>query len=280
MKPRDAVVALAVVGIVVSAAVAVAACGPGSIGRGTGLAAGGSGPTVELTVYAASSLKDALSEIERAYEAATPGTALTVATDASSRLRAQIEQGAPADVFLAAQSAEARALVEAGLADGEAVDVAGNRLIVIVPADNRARIQSPADLAKPGIKVVAAGDEVPITGYAQRVVTNLAAVPGYPAHFAQAYAANIVTREENVKAVVAKIELGEGDAAIVYGTDARAATNVTEIEIPDAANVSATYAGVVIRQSAHSAEGRAFLTWLVGPEGTAILAGFGFLSHS
>ena len=96
------------------------------------------------------------------------------------------------------------------------------------------------------MKIIAAGDEVPITKYATQVVDNLAREPGYPADFAAAYAANVVSREDNVKAVVAKIELGEGDAAIVYVTDAKASTKVATVDIPAGANVPATYAGVVV----------------------------------
>jgi molybdate transport system substrate-binding protein len=229
-----------------------------------------------LTIYGAASLKDALVEVELAYEAAVPGTSLTVATDSSSTLRTQIEQGAPADVFLSADRENPRALVDARLADGDAVDFAGNMLTIIVPRDNPAGIESPADLARPGIKVVAAGDAVPITRYVEEVVANLASQPGYPANFATAVAANIVSREENVRAVVAKIELGEGDAAIVYATDVLTAADVRRIEIPSAVNVSARYAGVVVGSTAHPTEAHAFLDWLTGPEGAAILETFGF----
>jgi molybdate transport system substrate-binding protein len=232
---------------------------------------------VELTMYGAASLRDALAEIERAYEAAVPGTTLTIGTDASSTLRAQIDQGAPADVFLSADLSNPRGLVEAGLADGDAVPFAGNLLTIIVPSDNPAGIESPADLARPGVKVVAAGDGVPISTYARQVIAKLARVPGYPTEFTSGYAANIVSKETDVKAVVAKIVLGEADAAIVYATDARAAADVVStVEIPAATNVPATYAGVVVRDTPRPNEARAFLTWLAGPEGAAILGTFGF----
>ena len=245
----------------------VSACSPGSA----------SGKPVELTVFGAASLKDPLTALAAAYEAAVPGTTLTIATDSSSTLRTQIEQGAPADLFLSADQKNPQTLVDAGLGDGPAVDFAGNTLTVIVPADNPARIASPADLARPGVKVVAAGDDVPIAKYAGQAVAKLATLPGYAADFAQAYAANIVSREQNVKAVVAKIELGEGDAAIVYITDAEASKSVATIAIPDAANVPATYAGVVVAASTKHAQAHAFLEWLAGPAGGAILARFGFL---
>jgi molybdate transport system substrate-binding protein len=231
---------------------------------------------IVLTVYGAASLRDALAEVATAYEAADPATTITIATDASSTLRAQIEQGAPADVFLAADQSNPAALVEAGLAAGDAVDFATNELTIIVPRGNPAGISGPADLAMPGVKVVAAGSEVPITTYVEQLVARLATLPGYPADYAAAYASNIVSREENVRAVLAKVELGEADAAVVYATDARASTRIEAIGIPPAANVRATYAGVVVDASVHPAEARAFLAWLAGPDGGEILARFGF----
>ena len=155
-------------------------------------------------------------------------------------------------MFLSADTTNPKKLVDAGLADGDAVAFAGNELTVIVPADNPARIASAADLAKPGIKIIAAGDEVPITRYATQLVENLGKEAGYPDDFAAAYTKNIASREDNVKAVVAKIELGEGDAGIVYVTDARASTKVATFDVPSSANVPATYAGVVVKASANA----------------------------
>ena len=141
---------------------------------------------------------------------------------------------------------------------------AGNKLTIIVPTDNPAGLTSPADLAKTGLKVIAAGDEVPITKYATQLVDNLAKEPGYPADFAAAYAANVVSKEDNVKAIVAKIELGEGDAGIVYVTDATASDKVATVEVPDGANVPATYAGVVVKASPNQEAATAFLDWFAG----------------
>ena len=121
---------------------------------------------------------------------------------------------------------------------------------------------------------------MPITKYATELVDNLARETGYPAGFAAAYRANIASREDNVKAIVAKIELGEGDAGIVYVTDAKASTKVIALELPDSANVPATYDGVVVKASQNPSAAKAFLDWFVGPEGQAILGGFGFLPPS
>ena len=236
-----------------------------------------SAAAIELTIFGAASLKGALEATKPVYEAADPGTTLTISTDASSALETQIEQGAPADVFLSADTTNPQKLVDKGLTAGPAVNFAGNKLVIIVPTDNPAGIKTPEDLAKPRIKIIAAGDAVPITKYANQLVDNLAKLPGYPANFASAYKANIVSKEDNVKAVVAKLELGEGDAAIVYVTDAKASTKVGTVDVPDAANVLATYAGVVVKASPNADAAGAFMTWFAGPQGQAILSGFGFL---
>ena len=253
----------------VAAVALVAACTAGPATQAT-----------DLTIFAAVSLKGALDKAKPAYETSHPGLTLTVSTDSSSALEVQIEQGAPADVFLSADEANPRKLVSGGFASGDPVAFAGNELTIIVPADNPAGLNSPADLARSGLKVIAAGDAVPITTYATELVDNLASDPGYPPGFTAAYADNIVSKEDNVKAVVAKIELGEGDAGIVYVTDAAASTKVSTIDVPDEANVRATYAGVVVKASSNAEAAKAFLDWFAGPDGQAILSSFGFLPPS
>ena len=145
----------------------------------TSIASSGSnGGAIGLTVYGASSLKGALDAVKTAYATIAPGVTLTIATDASSTLRTQIEQGAPADVFLSADQSNPKALVDGGRADGAAIAFAGNLLTVIVPAENPHGIATPADLAKGGTKVIAAGAQVPITKYATQVVAKLAVPAG------------------------------------------------------------------------------------------------------
>jgi len=236
-----------------------------------------SAATAELTIYAASSLKSALDKARTEYEAANPGAKLVISTDASSALETKIEQGAPADVFLSADTANPQKLVDKALASASLTNFAKNKLTVIVPKDNPAKIQTPADLAKAGIKVIAAGDAVPITKYAGQLVGNLAKQPGYPADFVDAYNANIASREDNVGGIVAKVGTGQGDAGIVYVTDANGKADVAPVEVPPDANVIATYAGTVVKSSANPSASNAFLTWLAGPDGQAVLSGFGFL---
>jgi molybdate transport system substrate-binding protein len=256
------------------ATILVAACAPGS----SSSAPVATPAPVELTIFGAASLKGVLDAAAPAYEAAHPGTTIVVSTDSSSALATQIQQGAPADVFLSADTTNPQRLVDGGFALGDIVDFAANELTIIVPAGNPAGIASPADLARSGIKVIAAGDEVPITKYATQLVTNLSRAAGYPSGFEAAYAANVVSKEDNAKAVVAKIELGEGDAGIVYVTDATASTKVETVDVPAGANVPATYAAIVVKASGHPDAARAFLDWFLGPDGRAILARFGFQS--
>jgi molybdate transport system substrate-binding protein len=251
-----------------------------SIGPSAHTSAPASVEAIDLTIFAAASLAAVLDNVKAAYEPAHPGTILTISTDSSAALRTKIEQGAPADVFLSADTTNPKKLVDGGFAAGEAVVFAANNLTIVVPADNPGGVASPADLAKPGLKVIAAGDEVPITIYAIQLVQNLAREAGYPADFERAYSANVVSREDNVKAVIGKIEIGEGDAAIVYVTDARASTKVDTVDLPDSANVLARYAGVVVGASADQEAARTFLGWLTSPDGQAILSSFGFLPPS
>jgi molybdate transport system substrate-binding protein len=231
---------------------------------------------IDLTIFAAASLSGALEEVRAAYVSMHRDITLSVSTDSSAALETQIEQGAPADVFLSADTTNPEKLIQKGLSAGEAVTFAANKLIVMVPSDNPGAVTSPFDLAKPGLKVIAAGDEVPITKYSKQLVDDLAKQPGAPVDFAAAYARNVVSREDNVRAVIGKIELGEGDAAIVYVTDVKGSTNVATVDVPDAVNVRASYAGVVVGASTHQQPAREFLGWLAGPDGQAILAGFGF----
>ncbi len=259
-------------------AVALAACSSGAAATPSARASSGSSAVAgELQIYAAASLKAVLAKVRTAYEAANPGTTLTISTDSSSALETKIEQGAPADVFLSADTSNPQKVVDRSLAAGSVVKFAGNLLTIIVPTANPAGIRSPADLANAGVKIVASADGVPIQKYTTTLLGNLAKVSGYPADYAARETANVVSHEDSVGAILTKVALGEGDAGIVYVTDAKTSDKVATIAIPDGSNVPATYGGVVVRASAKATAATAFLTWLAGADGQAILASFGFL---
>jgi molybdate transport system substrate-binding protein len=233
-----------------------------------------------VTVFAAASLTDAFEGLRAPWSAAHPGSELIMAFDSSSALRALIEQGAPADVFAAADTEHPGALIDGCLARGPVTAFAHNTLVVVVPSDDPASIASPADLARPGVRIVAAGPRVPITRYVAGTLSRLAEQPGYPPGFAAAVAANVVSEEDNVRAVLARVELGEADAAIVYATDAAASDAVATIEIPAEANARATYGAVTLVASPRLALAETFLDFLIGAQAQAVLARHGFLPSS
>ena len=255
------------------ALVLVAACG-------TAATPGPASGDTELVVFAAASLSRPMEAIRSAWEADHPQATLSIATDGSAALRTQIEQGAEADVFLAAATTHPAALETDGLTLGKPVVFANNVLTVIVPADNPAGIDSAADLARPNIRIAAAGRGVPLTAYAAEALDRLSRLPGYPRAFADAVEANVVSREDNASAVVTRVELREVDAAIVYRTDALGREGVAAVPLPEGANVTAAYAGVVVRAARSPDAARALLDWIAGPRGGAILGRHGFLAAS
>src|SRR5436309_2884676 len=127
-----------------------------------------------ITVLAASSLQAAFTAAGNAYAAAHPDSTVTFGFDASSGLRAKLEEGAAADLFASADVANAQRLIVDGLAIGPVRPFAGNGLAIVVPRDNPAHIETPADLARPGVRLVSAGDGVPITSYATQLIDDLA----------------------------------------------------------------------------------------------------------
>ena len=200
-----------------------------------------------------------------AFEAAHPEVVVTVNFAASSALAGQIAEGAPADVFASADEANMAQLTASGDIAGTPVVFAHNRLQIIVAAGNPEAIRSVADLADPALLVVTAAPQVPIGRYAQQVFDR-AGVTVTP-----------VSLEENVKAIVTKVTSGEADAGIVYATDVRAAGQRAEgVAIPDELNVVATYPIAVTEASPNRRAARAFVDFVTGAEGQAVLAEHGF----
>ncbi|MGD8485550.1 MAG: molybdate ABC transporter substrate-binding protein [Chloroflexota bacterium] len=226
----------------------------------------------DLTVFAAASLRDVVSELETAWLDEHPGTPLTVASEASNVLAARIREGAPADVFLSADTERPQELARQGHTAAQPVPLARNALTLVVPAAGEA-VATPADLARPGVRIVSTSPGAPITRYARQIIDRLAASQPRPDAWLAAVEANIVSREDNVRAALAKVELGEADAAFVYLTDLRGATDVRPIALPGWATVRASYAAVQVSQRPPAAE---FVAWLAGPEAQRVIAMAGF----
>jgi molybdate transport system substrate-binding protein len=226
----------------------------------------------ELNVFAASSLNPAFQEIAVQFEAQNPDTAVVFNFAGSSTLATQIIQGAPADVFASADSAQMQVVADAGVLENEALIFTRNRLVVITPSDSD--IQKLGDLAKPGVLLVLAETNVPVGKYSRQVLENLNNL--YGADFSENVLANLVSEEPNVKQVATKVELGEADVAIVYITDAATLQHVRRVEIPDEANVTATYPIAALKGEQKDLADT-FIDFVLSPEGQDILAKFGFL---
>jgi len=239
-----------------------------------GAAAARQSPRHDLTVFAASSLTDAFTALAHAFEAANPGAHVSLDFAASSTLATQILQGAPADVFASADRAQMARITDAGLQQGSPAPFAGNRLVVVVPAGSS--IKDVKDLARPGVLLVLAAQQVPAGHYADAMLAAAAAQPGYGPAFVQAVHANVVSREPNVRQTAAKVALGAADAAVVYATDARGLPDVRSIPIPAALQPAIAYPLVALRSGADPSGAAAFRAFVLSPAGRATLAAYGF----
>lgn len=232
-----------------------------------------------LRVFAAASLAGAFGDLSRQFEHAHPGVRVQLNLAGTPQLAAQIEQGAKADVFASADEAWMKRLAEHGRIDGEPARFARNRLVVIVPRTNPGRIARLEDLAKRGVKLVVGAEAVPVGHYSREMLANLGARPGFGGDFARRVLANVVSEEENVKGVVGKVQLGEADAGICYRSDVTPAVArlVRVIEIPDAANVLASYPIAVVAGAEHGDAARAFVALVLSDQGQRALTRNGLL---
>ena len=145
--------------------------------------------------------------------------------------------------------------------------------MVIVPRSNPARIGRLQDLTKRGVKLVLGAEAVPVGKYSREMFANLGSTEGYAPDFAQRVLANVVSEEENVKAVASKVQLGEADAGVVYRSDINAslARYVHILEIPEAANVLATYPIATAKGARSGGEAQAFIELVLSREGQRVL---------
>ncbi|MGV8083936.1 MAG: molybdate ABC transporter substrate-binding protein [Coriobacteriia bacterium] len=232
-------------------------------------------PTVTLNIQAAASLKDSLNEITAQYTKDNPNVKFTINYDASGTLQTQIEQGAPADIFLSAAKKNMDALETGGLLlDGTRTDLLGNSLVVVVPKDSTLGISAIGDLAKADVKTIALGDpaSVPAGKYGRQALT---AAGVYDAVSAKAVLG------KDVKAVLTYVESGDADAGIVYKTDALTSDSVkVASEISASMHDAIVYPGAVIKASTNQDEAKAFLTYLSGDAAMKVFESYGFTAPS
>ena len=231
----------------------------------------------KLTVFAAASLTQAFGDIGKSFEAANPGVTVTFNFAGSQTLVTQIQQGAPADIFASASGTNMDTLVTGGfVAKAATQKFLTNILVVILPPANPANVQTLQDLAKPGLKVVLGDVTVPAGKYARQILDNMSKDPTYGTDFITKVLANVVSNETDVKQVVAKVQLGEADAGIVYVSDAIAVPTLKTIEIPANLNVIATYPIAPLIKSANPALAAHFITYVLSSDGQATLKKWGF----
>jgi molybdate transport system substrate-binding protein len=231
----------------------------------------------DLTVFAAASLTDAFARMKADLEAAHPGLTITYNFAGSQALVTQLNEGAAADVLATANNAQMQAAADNGSIAGEPEIFVRNKLVIVTPSDNPAGIELPADLGNDGLRLVLAQAEVPVGRYARESVCQMAQdTADFGEGFAGRVAANVVSEEEDVRDVLAKVELGEADAGIVYVSDAFiGGDQVNLIEIPDDVNVIASYPIAPVT-GGDEPLASAFIAYVLSDEGQATLHDFGF----
>jgi len=241
-------------------ALLAAACGGNNSSSG---GSSGSGSSAEIKVFAAASLTAAFNKIGQDYTAANPNTKVTFNFAGSQALATQIQQSAPADVFA---SADTTNMGKVASLVGAPQNFASNLLRIVVAKGNPKAIKGLSGLSNPDLKVVLAAPEVPAGRYAQQALA------------AQHVTVKPVSLEDNVKAVVTKVSLGEADAGIVYVTDVTAGGGKVEgVDIPNDQNVPATYPIATVKASTHQSQAQAFVDMVRSDQGQQVLSSFGFL---
>lgn len=227
----------------------------------------------ELTVFAATSLTDAFNELGMAFEAKHEEVQILFNYGSSSQLAAQLNEGAVADVFASANVTQMAAVIDGGrVVAGSEHLFLSNRLTIIVPADNPANIHSLEDLGQPNVQLVLAAVGVPVRQYTDEVVAAM------DPSFQEQFYINLVSEEDNVRQIAAKVALGEADGGVVYVSDVTPdlSGRVQQITIPDAQNIIATYPIAPLSDAPHPELAQQFIDFVRGLEGQAVLAKWGF----
>ena len=235
---------------------------------------------VELSVFAAASLSESFKEIGKLFEAQHPSVTVVFNFAGSQQLVQQINEGAPADVFASANPKLMDAAFDAGGIISETQQTfAKNRLVVIYPQDNPASLKELKDLAKSGLKLVLAAKEVPVGGYSLDFLDKASSDPTFGTTFKDDVLANVVSYEDNVKAVLTKVALGEADAGIVYTSDisGKDASKVDRLEIPDALNIIASYPIALVKDSKNPELAQAFIDLVLSQAGQDLLGKYNFI---
>jgi molybdate transport system substrate-binding protein len=268
------VLAMALVPVLLLAG--ITGCGGGSEGGGSGGGGGKQGGT--LTILAASSLTDAFGELGKDFEEQNPGVDVKQSVGASSDLLAQIQQGAPADVFASAAEEEMDTADKDGLVAGRPEVFVKNREVIMVPEDNPANIEGLQDLAKPNIKLVLAQKDVPAADYAMEILGK--ANQEYGPDFEKNVLSNVVSREADVRASVNRVVVGDADATFGYASDYTPdiRDRVKVIAIPPNLNIIATYPIAALKDAKEPELAKKWVDLVTSSEGQKVLEKWNFES--
>jgi molybdate transport system substrate-binding protein len=242
-------------------------CGAGSNGgKGGGM----------LTILAASSLTDAFGELAKTFERQNPGTEVRTSFGASSEMLAQIQQGAPADVFASAAEEEMDTALKDGLVTGEPQIFVKNREVVMVPRTNPAKIRSFRDVATPDTRLVLAEDGVPAADYAIEILDK--ADKEYGAGFKKDVLSNVVSSEADVRASVNRVAVGDADATFGYASDYTPdiRDKVEVVPIPPDLNIVATYPIAALKDAKSPTLAKKWVDLVTSEEGQRVLKKWGF----
>jgi len=249
------------------AAVALAGCGSSNKPSSSSTPGSGSSPSINgtITVLAAASLTGTFNQLGQTFQSMHPGTTVKFSFGGSDTLAAQIVQGAPVDVFAAASAKTMKTVTDAGDADGTPQNFVKNQLVIAVPPGNPKHLSSLKDLTNPSLKVVLCAPTVPC-GTAATKAEQAAGLTIKP-----------VSEAPDVKSALTPVELGEADAALVYRTDAKAASGkVDAVEFPESAQAINTYPIVVVKGSKNTATAQAWVNFILSPQALAVFTAAGF----
>jgi molybdate transport system substrate-binding protein len=254
-------------------------CGGGGGGGSDSSGSGGGGGEDQggtLTIFAASSLTDAFGELANTFEEQNEGVEVKQSFGASSDLLAQIQQGAPADVFASAAEEEMGTAVKDDLVSGTPEVFVKNREVIMVPRDNPANIGSLEDMARPNIKLVLAARDVPAADYAVEILGK--ANKEYGSGFEDDVLSNVVSREADVRASVNRVVVGDADATFGYASDYTPdiRNRVKVIPIPPELNIIATYPIASLKDAEDPELARKWVDLVTGKEGQKVLKKWNF----
>jgi molybdate transport system substrate-binding protein len=231
-------------------------------------------------VFAAASLSEAFTALGEHFLAENPGEKITFNFAGSQQLAQQLAQGAPADIFASADRKQMDVAIQAGRVSSESLQpFAQNRLVLVFPKANPAGLSQLEDLSKSGLKLILAAEAAPVGRYSLDFLEKASQDSSFGSGFKDEVLKNVVSYEENVRAVLSKVILGEADAGIVYASDISRANveQVGSLAIPDDLNVLADYYLSPITDSQTPDLAKNFITFVLSTTGQDILARYGLI---